>query len=205
MAVVYSPDLAGAVCACIARGESLNSIGRLPGMPNRRTIHRWLAQRPEFAARCARAREAWAAARPASVRGPTDYSPELAADICERIVAGQTTRRICGAEGMPAPSALFRWLDRYPEFAAQYARAKAIQAELLADEILDIADDPTAETQDKKVRIDARKSLLAALRPKKYGDRAPLDRGPVETMSREDVERRIKELLEKARVPEGEP
>jgi hypothetical protein len=42
---------------------------------------------------------------------------------------------------MPARSAIFGWLRRYPEFARKYTFAKRFQIQWLADEMVDIADD----------------------------------------------------------------
>lgn len=71
-----------------------------------------------------------------------------------------------------------------------YARAKEKQAEVLAEEILEIADDKQFDTIIKKrkngseyeaenhewinrcrLRVDTRKWLLAKLAPRRYGDR----------------------------------
>jgi hypothetical protein len=91
---------------------------------------------------------------------------------------------------MPAQSTVYDWLFKYPSFAEQYTRAREEQADTLADEIINIADeDPVmAEYRDKdgnlvdikidsgyvnyqRQRIDARKWTAMKLKPKKYGDK----------------------------------
>jgi len=75
---------------------------------------------------------------------------------------------------MPSTSTVFRWLEQYAGFSELYARAREIQADMLADEILEIADSEI-DTNRARVMIDARKWLAGKLRPKKYGDRVELD------------------------------
>src|SRR3546814_11281656 len=82
-------------------------------------------------------------------------------------------------------STVFRWLrdEAHEEFRQQYARARDNQADTLADEILDIADDGSNDYvgEDEKyngdavarsrLRVDARKWLAGKLAPKKYGEK----------------------------------
>jgi hypothetical protein len=78
-----------------------------------------------------------------------------------------------------------RWLNEHEAFREQYARATEQRADLMAEEILEIADDgrndyattENGETfnsehvQRSRLRVDARKWLLAKMQPKKYGER----------------------------------
>ena len=73
---------------------------------------------------------------------PTTYTPELAAEICSQIADGQSLRKICRAEHMPAMSSVFLWLSKNPEFSDQYAKARDIQADAMAEDMLDIPDMP---------------------------------------------------------------
>lgn len=87
---------------------------------------------------------------------------------------------------MPNKATVFRWLAIHNAFSDQYARARETQADSLADEILDIADDSSRDTYEDKdghtktdqeviarsrLRVDARKWLAGKLRPKKYGEK----------------------------------
>lgn len=116
---------------------------------------------------------------------PSDYTQEIAGEICEEIVNGKSLRAICRQDNMPALSTVFLWLSKEKSFSDQYARAKEEQAELLADEIVQIADDGLNDTyvdengnrrtdQDviarSRLRVDARKWVASKLKPKKYGD-----------------------------------
>jgi hypothetical protein len=73
-----------------------------------------------------------------------------------------------------------------PSFAATTHAARELQADYLAEEMLEIADDGRNDwtkredgidavnaevVQRSRLRVDARKWLMAKLQPKKYGDR----------------------------------
>lgn len=74
---------------------------------------------------------------------PTIYSDKLAQQICARIASGESMRRICKDESMPVMSTVMLWLidGKHQFFSEHYAKSRQIQAETLADEIFDIADD----------------------------------------------------------------
>lgn len=119
---------------------------------------------------------------------PSDYGPEIAALICSRLADGNSLRTICKADDMPDARTVYRWLESHEEFRQQYARAREDQADALAEEILEIADDSAAdyvETDDgprlnsehvqrSRLRVDARKWLASKMAPKKYGDKLEL-------------------------------
>lgn len=148
----------------------------------------------------------------------TEFNEEIAARICEELIAGNSLRKICEAEDMPAASTVFVWLGRFPAFAEQYTRAREAQMEAMADEIVDIADDGTNDyvtktrpdgseyeafdaehVQRSKLRVDTRKWLMSKLAPKKYGEKLDLNvGGSLQTMSQEDMDARIAQLLGKA-------
>lgn len=117
---------------------------------------------------------------------PSKYSDALAGEICSRIAQGTPLRTICADAGMPGLATVITWLGKYPEFQAQYARAREEQADALADDIVRIADEaPPPDSETGKIdsawvawqrnRIDARKWTASKLRPKKYGDRVEAD------------------------------
>lgn len=115
---------------------------------------------------------------------PSDYTDEIAAAICERLSEGESLNRICKDPHMPSAGTVFRWLQKHDMFRENYVRAKEEAAELMAEEILDIADEPPAMTaegkidaasvQHQRLRIDTRKWIAAKLKPKKYGDKLEL-------------------------------
>ena len=66
------------------------------------------------------------------------------------------------------------WLRTHDEFLQMYRLAREDQADVLADEIIEIADEK-AETseavQRNRLRVDARKWAASKLKPRRYGDR----------------------------------
>ena len=135
---------------------------------------------------------------PAGFGRPTTYDADLAMGICERIMEGESLSRICQDEHMPSRGQVLRWLGANPEFRVLYRQARVLAAELLADELIAIADDATHDfrTNDRgdqvldreavlrsKLRVDARKWVLAKLLPRTYGggeDAAPEAAAPGE-------------------------
>ena len=130
---------------------------------------------------------------------PSTYTPEIAAEICARLAAGETLREICRTEGMPPHSTVAGWTEdaaTAPGFGEQYARARSLGLEVMAEEILEIADDARNDWMERqtgdghtvtvpdqeliarsRLRVDSRKWLLSKLRPEKYGDRTALELG----------------------------
>ena len=77
---------------------------------------------------------------------PTAYTPELAAEICERMAAGESLRSICRSEDMPSEITVRRWaIENREGFSAQYAMASETRMDCLADEIVEIADDKSGD------------------------------------------------------------
>jgi hypothetical protein len=122
---------------------------------------------------------------------PTIYSPALCQAICTRISVGESMRSICRDDDMPALTTVMYWLNDpdKEDFLKQYKGAKDIQADLMAEDIVDIADDSTNDymmkergdyyenslnaenIQRSRLRVDARKWVASKLKPKKYGDK----------------------------------
>jgi hypothetical protein len=107
---------------------------------------------------------------------PSLYTTEIADEICERLAEGESLNAICRDDHMPTRQAVHEWIaDNRAGFGDKYARAKEVQLERFAEEIIDIADAVAGETesaavQAAKLRVDSRKWVAARLMPKKYGD-----------------------------------
>lgn len=120
----------------------------------------------------------------------TKYTKAVGDEICERLAAGESLRRICRDEGMPAQPTVTGWaIDPNHPFADQYARARRVAYEAMADEVMDIADDGKndfMESEDpdnpgynvcgeaiqrSRLRVDTRKWFLGKVLPKIYGDK----------------------------------
>lgn len=141
---------------------------------------------------------------------PTLYTPELAALICERVATSTLgLYKLCAMyEDMPDKTTINLWRYKYPEFSTLYTQAKMVQADLLAEECLLIADDDSKDTKvnaltgeeicntefiaRSRLRIDTRKWLAAKLLPKQYG--RPAEEVPKST---EEKKALVSELIDK--------
>ena len=104
---------------------------------------------------------------------PSLYTPELAAEICRRLAEGESLRAICRDEGMPSAPAVLGWRDAEPAFAEQYAHARDLQADAIAEQALDEATKAT-DPGLGRLAFDARKWFASKVAPKRYGDRMQL-------------------------------
>ena len=117
---------------------------------------------------------------------PSKYTPELAAEMCDRLSNGEPLRQICRDDRMPEWRTVYDWLARDPELSAQVARAREAGYEAMAEELIEISDtlhfgetqvmgdkNSTTTVADmlghRKLRIETRLKLLACWNPSKYG------------------------------------
>jgi terminase small subunit-like protein len=119
---------------------------------------------------------------------PTIYTNKLGNEICQRIAKGESLRTIIADKKMPSASTICRWLidDDKKEFWEQYAHARNVQAELMFDELLEIADKSDkivksgaakkagAFAQNQRLKVETRKWYLSKVLPKKFGEKLDL-------------------------------
>lgn len=111
---------------------------------------------------------------------PTDYSRELAVEICLRISNGRSVKSICADKDMPSKTSIYEWLNIHSEFTDMYREAVSQRADYHFDEMLDIADMVEAESAEvakARLQIDTRKWILSRMNPRKYGDNIQEDDG----------------------------
>jgi|SRR3954470_13622876 hypothetical protein len=108
----------------------------------------------------------------------TTFTQELADSICQGLASGRSLQKLCKELGTHT-GCVMRWLadSRHEEFRRQYTHARELQADYLAEEILDIADDyyGDPDANSRRLRVDARKWYAGKLRPKKYGEASQID------------------------------
>jgi hypothetical protein len=109
---------------------------------------------------------------------PSAYTPELGAAICSALADGKSLREICASDNMPPEATARRWswnaAQSSSEFVAHYARSRDLGLDVIAEQMLDIADTIAEDANSRRVRVDARKWYLSKLAPKRYGDRLEL-------------------------------
>ena len=111
------------------------------------------------------------------------YSKEkidsIFSEILTDIENGLSLRGSLKNENRPNSETFYKWLDSSEDKAKRYARAAEKRADAIFEEILEISnhteEDHTPFTgsnviQRDRLKIDARKWMLAKMNPKKYGD-----------------------------------
>ena len=116
---------------------------------------------------------------------PSDYTQELADKICFQLASGLSIRTICKADDMPSGVTVYSWLRKFPQFLKLYEIARSDQADAIAEEAFEIADDSTNDYMDRegkiqlnaenvqrsRLRVDTRKWFASKIAPRKYGDK----------------------------------
>jgi hypothetical protein len=136
---------------------------------------------------------------------PSDYNHEIADLICERIATHDCgLPRLCKMyDDMPSEPTIQRWRYKHPEFCTKYAQAKMKQADLLAEQCLEISDvSSPEEVQVSRLRVDTRKWLASKLLPKQYGDKLLLEQKTEENEQLKEELRVLREKLDKENIRE---
>jgi len=132
---------------------------------------------------------------------PTKWEGELKETaigiILDRIISGESVRQILDNADrniLPSYRVWIEWLANNEELCKQYVYACEGRAELLFDQVLDIADDSSKDIEEVEVsegvfvdkvnhehiqrsrlRFDARRWYLSKLSPKRFGDKIQTD------------------------------
>jgi hypothetical protein len=100
------------------------------------------------------------------------YNDYTAAEICRRIAEGESLTAICkNTDHIPDRCTIHHWIANVPHFAAAYARARLIQADTFADQIVDIADNVALLPDHKRLMIDSRKWRAGRQNWRAWGDK----------------------------------
>ncbi len=105
-----------------------------------------------------------------------DQKVEIIERIADRLMDGESLRRICESADMPPKTTVLRWLSdsSNQELVTTIARARGLQSDAKFDQMDDIlADvrDGTLDPNAAKVILWALQWQLAKLQPKKYGEK----------------------------------
>jgi hypothetical protein len=84
---------------------------------------------------------------------------ETITDICNQIAEGKSLRAICRERGLPESSVRYH-LNKDEVAFAQTARARELGCDALADECMEISDNPALDPADRRVRIETRLKLI---------------------------------------------
>jgi hypothetical protein len=149
------------------------------------------------------------------------FDPGIAAEICEQIAEGGVLKAVCASrEDFPSPRQAKRWLRGSEAFAAGYAKACEERLSAWEDEIVLIADDASKDKVEKrtarglvletdaaavsrsKLQVDARKALLRANNPQKWGEAIAVVNPEPKDMFADMSLDRIEELARAAELEE---
>ena len=136
---------------------------------------------------------------------PSLFNKKMADTICLRLSKGESLRSICRDPKMPEIHTILRWIfdEDKKEFQKAYELAREIQAEVIFEETVEIADDSGVDisvnkTKTKKgksevtsevsvannvavhrarLRVDTRKWFLARMKPKRFGEKIDVTSG----------------------------
>ncbi len=122
---------------------------------------------------------------------PSLYTPELAAEYCERLRT-RSQRKVCADPDMPDHTTIARWERSNPEFARECARSISARADYMADLIYDTAQKVTPFSAPAgRVKLSAYQWLAEKLDHNKYGSRSTTaltgaDGGPIQVKKSPD-------------------
>jgi len=154
------------------------------------------------------------------------YTPALGKAICKLLASGMTLNAVCKRPGMPHERAVRLWAaDPEHPFSPNYARAREVGYQRLADELIDICDDSSNDWMERtdpdnpgwnfngehvqraRLRIDTRKWLLAKALPKLYGEKVEINarHEHVNGLSDAELERIALGRGEGAAAPSSDP
>ena len=107
-------------------------------------------------------------------------TPEIEERIIDGLSNGIALRVLCRQDDIPSWRTVYDWMNADASFASRVAYARDLGFEALAEDILNIADDTPAVSENvqlSKMRIDTRLKLLACWSPKRYGNKQTVDVG----------------------------
>ena len=147
-------------------------------------------------------------------RKPLPNAAEIKRDLCAWLEQGRTLAAFLReTPNAPGRVTITDWLAADSEFAEQYARAREIGYDAIAEELLTITDEePERDPQGKidagsvahqRLRADTRRWLLSKWQPKRYGDKIEAthqgpDGGPIQ------MQNTVTFVAASARAEEGE-
>lgn len=123
---------------------------------------------------------------------PTDYTDEIAAEICERLSTEEGGLfEVCKADDMPSRSTVYLWLSKHQAFSDMYARAREDLGTYVAHRGVKEATN-AEDAQLGRLQFDARKWLASKLAAKQFGDKVTQELtgpngGSIHTESKLDV------------------
>ena len=146
-----------------------------------------------------------------SGRSMTRYDPQALWPVILGDIANGASLSAAIQRLNPSPSYWWAkdWLRRDPELKARYIEAVEDRADRLAEELIELADQPiptgldgpgmSAWVQKLRVQVDVRKWAASKLKPKAYGERLDVTVAPTQisiTAALEEANRRVLDCID---------
>lgn len=107
---------------------------------------------------------------------PSIITDEIIDEIITRLTNGEAMKAICRDDHMPAYLTQLKWQARYPEFGNLVTRARMDGTHVLAEQCMEIADDPNiTDNRQRHIMIDTRMKLISKWNAAIYGDKTQTD------------------------------
>lgn len=109
-----------------------------------------------------------------------NWTDDTEEEILSLIIAGQSVRQICNDrkddKTFPSADLIYQRIAADEDFYDKYTRARELQQDTYAEEIIAIADDvhpffANKSVEERKLAIENRKWTMGKLRPKKYNEK----------------------------------
>ena len=114
-------------------------------------------------------------------------NPDKAKIVLERIASGMSLRKATEANEPCSMGVFLGWVNKTPELAEQYARAREIRADIIFEDLEYLANEQPRTAPDGKIdsgwvqmqrlKIDTFKWQLGKMKPKVYGDKLDVTSG----------------------------
>lgn len=128
-------------------------------------------------------------------RKPYVYTPEIGAEILERVANGESLNKICQDAHMPTRATLWDWRQKHEELGVKYEMAVQCSEEYYCDLIIEVASDETLTDSIRRAKMDAYKWTSSRRRggaKSQKDDTAPVTQADLE-MSLAEVINALKE------------
>ena len=136
---------------------------------------------------------------------PTTLTSEHRRTIADMLSVGDSVGKISKTIDKK-PSQIFRWIDLDEELNDLYARAKESKAQVLAEEVIEIADNTEIDHNHKRIMVDARKWVAGKYYGRMFGDKQQIEHSGSVNLSNlndDELDRIIRErqqALDKAKT-----
>ena len=94
--------------------------------------------------------------------------------IITELATGASLRSACITADVASPAKVLKLASEDAQFGEHYAHAREAGYKLLADKLLEVADDDSIEPNSRRIMVDTRKWMLSKMLPKLYGDKLDL-------------------------------